>query len=122
MVPPATSTNATIQKNSPKTMPRVPEKAKEIQQAGMRAPVNDVTSFGDEWLKLSETVSTSRGYNTVTLAKEIVGMGTLINVNTQRRNGDGTWSLAEAVTFVPGVKIMQDAEAGKVVRRYLQHI
>ena len=34
--------------------------------------------------------------------------GCIIQVTTERRSPDGAWSVAEAVSFVPGAKIVQD--------------
>jgi hypothetical protein len=45
-----------------------------------------------------------------TKAMEVPG-GCLVQVSSEQRNPDGSWSIAEAVTFVPGVSVfMQDPE------------
>jgi hypothetical protein len=37
-----------------------------------------------------------------------VGAGCFVQVSTERRNPDGTWAIAEAVTWIPNVKIGED--------------
>ena len=39
--------------------------------------------------------------------------GCVVQVTTQQKNIDGTYSLAEALTFVPGVKIVDDDNNGR---------
>ena len=48
-----------------------------------------------------------------TKACEIPGVGCVVQVTTQQRNLDGSYAVAEAVTFVPGVKITDDANSGR---------
>ena len=44
---------------------------------------------------------------------EIEGVGCVVQVTTQQRNPDGSYSVAEALTFVPGVKISDFNEDGR---------
>ena len=46
-----------------------------------------------------------------TKAMEVIG-GCVVQVTTQQRNADLTYSVAEALTYVPGVKIAADSEFG----------
>jgi hypothetical protein len=39
--------------------------------------------------------------------------GCVVQVTTQQKNIDGTYSLAEALTFVPSVKIADDENGGR---------
>lgn len=45
-------------------------------------------------------------------AMEVPG-GCVIQVTTQQRNPDGSYSVAEAVAYVPGVKIADDDNNGR---------
>lgn len=58
-----------------------------------------------------------------TKAMEIDGLGCVVQVTTQQRNPDGSYALAEAVTFVPSayIKAKVDAE-GKVYARVLRSL
>ncbi|MFQ5589577.1 MAG: hypothetical protein ACE5HE_00300 [Phycisphaerae bacterium] len=47
-----------------------------------------------------------------TKAMEIPG-GCIVQVTTQQRNPDGSYSVAEALTFVPGVYIRNDINSGR---------
>lgn len=42
-----------------------------------------------------------------------VGHGCLVQVTTQQRNIDLTYSVAEALTYVPGVQIVDDVNGGR---------
>ena len=42
-----------------------------------------------------------------------LGSGCLVQVTTQQRNPDGSYALAEAITFVPGAGITEDANNGR---------
>jgi len=42
-----------------------------------------------------------------------VPCGCIIQVTTQQRNPDGSWAVAEALTFAPGVKIADDINGGR---------
>ena len=51
-------------------------------------------------------------------AMEVPGCGVCIQVTTQQRNPDGSYAVAEAVTYVPGARVdtLRDDE-GKVLGR-----
>jgi hypothetical protein len=71
---------------------------------------------GDMFKLLSKASSVDQGFMKSTKAMEITGVGCVIQVTTQQRNGDGSYSCAEAVTFVPGVCIEEKTcECGKPV-------
>lgn len=69
--------------------------------------VEDVQFIGDADLfqVLSKAWSESEGWMKSTKALEIKGLGCVVQVTTQQRNPDGSASLAEAVTWVPHVKL-----------------
>ncbi len=71
--------------------------------------VSDVTIFGDGNLfkLLSKAASQAEGWMKSTKAMEIEGVGCVVQVTTQQ--GD---NIAEALTFVPGVKIEESKGSG----------
>lgn len=77
---------------------------------GARKNVKDIVVFGDgDTFKLiCKASSEKEGWMKSTKAMEIEGVGCVVQVTTQQKNQDGTYVLAEAVTFVPGVKIETD--------------
>lgn len=79
---------------------------------GTKKNVKDVVMFGDGdmFQLLCKASSEAQGWMKSTKACQINGVGCIVQVTTQQRNPDGSYSLAEAVTFVPGVKIVPDEE------------
>lgn len=79
---------------------------------GASKNVSDLSIWGegDMWKLISKASSESEGWMKSTKAMEIEGVGCLVQVTTQQGN-----NIAEAVTFVPGVKI---AVTGTVIRDY----
>lgn len=70
---------------------------------------------GDTWRLLSKAWSKEEAWMKSTKAMEIPGVGCLVQVSTQQDD-----IVAEAVTFVPGVKIEEiKDEAGIVTARKL---
>lgn len=69
--------------------------------------VKDLTVFnGDLFKLLSKASSESEGWMKSTKAMDVIA-GCVVQVTTQQRNPDGTYCIAEALTFVPGVKIKE---------------
>lgn len=89
-------------------------------QAKDNLPDLEVWGNGDMFKLLSKASSQAEGWMKSTKAMEIDGSGCLVQVTTQQRNPDGTYAVAEALTFVPGaaIKTKVDAE-GKVIGRVL---
>ena len=84
-----------------------------------RKNVNDVVMFGEDLFKLlSKASSEKEGWMKSTKAMD-VGTGCVIQVTTQQRTAQG-YVIAEAVTFVPNVKIYETIEKGKVTGRVLK--
>ncbi|MEO1042351.1 MAG: hypothetical protein AAFX52_08675 [Pseudomonadota bacterium] len=81
------------------------------EASGTRANVPDTTFFGDgdTWKLICKASSQSEGWMKSTKAMEVVG-GCVVQVTTQQHNPDGSYALAEAVTFVPGVSILEERE------------
>ena len=76
---------------------------------GAKKNVRDIQVFGngDLFQLLSKASSENEGWMKSTKAMQ-TGTGCVIQVTTQQRNPDGSYSLAEAVTFVPGVYVIVD--------------
>jgi len=73
--------------------------------------VDDRKTFGngDLFKLLSKASSEKGGWMKSTKAMD-TGTGCVIQVTTQQQNIDLTYSIAEALTFVPGVFIMKDSK------------
>jgi len=86
-------------------------------QNGCKKNVPDVVMFGEDLFKLlSKASSQSEGWMKSTKAME-TGTGCVVQVTTQQRNSDGTYAVAEALTFVPGVTIVGDDNGRSLVRK-----
>jgi hypothetical protein len=87
---------------------------------GATKNVKDIKFFGDgDTFKLiCKASSLSEGWMKSTKAMAIPGAGCVVQVTTQQRNPDGSYSIAEALTFVPHVSIIEtvDSENGVTAR------
>ena len=81
----------------------------------------DVVMFGDDLFKLlSKASSENEGWMKSTKAMQ-TGKGCVVQVTTQQQNKDGTYAVAEAVTFVPGAIIKEIVNrGGEVIGRRLK--
>ena len=72
-----------------------------------RKNVSDLKVFGngDSFRLICKASSESEGWMKSTKAMWIPGLGCLVQVTTQQRNPDGSYAVAEALTFVPGARI-----------------
>lgn len=79
--------------------------------SGTKVNVPDVKVFGngDTFQLICKASSVSEGWMKSTKAM-YVGNGCLVQVSTQQRNADGTYSVAEALAFVPGASISEDID------------
>jgi len=84
--------------------------------SGAKKNVKDITFWGDgDTFKLiSKASSKAEKWMKSTKAMEIRGVGCVVQVTTQQ--GD---NVAEALTFIPGVKIEEFKTDGQVVKRKL---
>lgn len=75
--------------------------------SGAKVNVKDIIFWGDgdTFTLISKASSQAEGWMKSTKAMEIPGVGCVVQVTTQQRNVDFSYSLAEAITFVPGVRI-----------------
>lgn len=74
---------------------------------GATKNVKDIIFWGngDLFQLISKASSQNEGWMKSTKAMD-VGVGVVVQVTTQQRNIDGSYSIAEAITFVPGVEIL----------------
>jgi hypothetical protein len=80
-----------------------------------RKNVSDLSVFGngDMFRLLCKASSQNEGWMKSTKAMEISGVGCVVQVTTQQRNPDGSYAIAEALTFVPKVTIVDDEFGGR---------
>lgn len=83
----------------------------DISGARQNVPDIKVVGNGDTFRLLCKASSQNEGWMKSSKAMEVPG-GCVVQVTTQQKNIDGTYSVAEALTFVPGVKIADDENGG----------
>lgn len=90
-------------------------------QAKDQVPDLQIWGNGDMFKLLCKASSQKEGWMKSTKAMEIADAGCVVQVTTQQKNLDGSYSVAEAVTFVPGVYIHEtiDPLNKKVIARQL---
>lgn len=78
---------------------------------GASKNVKDIVFWGngDTFKLISKASSVAEGWMKSTKAMEIEGVGCVVQVTTQQGN-----NIAEAVTFVPGVKIQEEITSEQV--------
>lgn len=88
-----------------------------------RSNVSDVVMFGEDLFKLlSKASSKEEGWMKSTKAM-YVDNGCVVQVTTQQKNTDGTYSLAEALTFVRNVHIVETKDSNNIVTgRHLEEM
>lgn len=82
--------------------------------AEAKANISDIKVFGngDLFSLICKASSEQQGWMKSTKAMQ-TPHGCVVQVTTQQKNIDGTYSLAEALTFVPGVAIKADESGNK---------
>ena len=87
-----------------------------VNIADVKEKVSDVEVFGngDLFQLIAKASSKSQGWMKSTKAMP-TGGGCVIQVTTQQKNPDGSYSVAEAVTFVPGAVITTDGDGNKFI-------
>lgn len=83
---------------------------------GARKNVSDIVVFGngDLFQLLSKASSKKQGWMKSTKAMQTY-QGCVVQVTTQQRNPDGSYSVAESVCFVPGAVISKDSDGNPVL-------
>ena len=71
-----------------------------------------VVGNGDMFRLLCKASSDTEGWMKSTKACAVPG-GCIVQVTTQQRNNDGSYAVAEALSFVPGVKVADDENNGR---------
>ena len=84
----------------------------DISGAKVNVPDIKVVGNGDMFQLLCKASSQSEGWMKSTKAMEL-HHGCVVQVTTHQRNHDGTNSVAEAVCFVPDVRIIDDVNNGR---------
>lgn len=79
-----------------------------IKDVKNNVPDVKVTGNGDMFRLLSKASSKSEKWMKSTKAMEIPGVGCVVQVTTQQGK-----NVAEALTFVPGVTIVEDVNGGR---------
>ena len=79
--------------------------------SGAKKNVPDIVVYGngDLFKLLSKASSQREGWMKSTKVMEIPPVGCLVQVTTQQRNPDGSYAVAEALQFVPGVVLLENA-------------
>ena len=82
--------------------------------SGAKKNVGDlrVVGNGDMFQLLCKASSQEEGWMKSTKAMQTLS-GCVVQVTTQQRNPDGSYAVAEALTFVPGVMITDDKNGGR---------
>lgn len=86
---------------------------------GASKNIKDLTVYGDgdTWQLICKASSESEGWMKSTKALEIFQVGCLVQVTTQQRNPDGSYVVAEAITFVPDTIISKKSGEPRLVGR-----
>ena len=93
----------------------------DVNGAHKNVPDIQVFGNGDMFRLLCKASSQAEGWMKSTKAMEIPEVGCVVQVTTQQRNPDGSYAVAEALTFVPGVEVEIDVnpDTGEVRGREL---
>ncbi len=92
--------------------------------SGTQVNVPDIEVFGnkDMFKLLCKVSSKVEGWMKSTKACD-VGHGCLVQVTTQQCNSDGSYTLAEALTYVPDVYVLDEVDvSGSVIGRSLRNL
>lgn len=95
------------------------EKTMDITEVkGAKDNISDLKVFGigDTFKLICKASSQEEGWMKSTKAMEIINVGCVIQVTTQQRNSDGSYAVAEALSFVPGVFI-SEVPSGRQIKK-----
>ncbi len=84
--------------------------------SGARKNVKDirVVGNGDMFRLLCKASSENEGWMKSTKAMNVTG-GVVVQVTTQQKNPDGSYAVAEALTYVPGNHVVSDVNNGRKI-------
>jgi hypothetical protein len=86
---------------------------------GARKNVRDIVFWGngDTFKLISKASSKAEGWMKSTKGLD-TGHGVALQVTTQQRNPDGSYAVAEAITYIPGATIIEEKDnEGNVISR-----
>lgn len=83
---------------------------------GAKDNISDLVVYGDgdTFALLCKAYSNEQGWMKSTKVCNLP-YGCIVQVTTQQTNPDGSYAVAEALTYVPGVKMDKDANPRKLV-------
>ena len=84
----------------------------DISGTSVNVPDVKVVGNGDAFQLLCKASSENEGWMKSTKAMQ-TPHGCVVLVTTQQRNADGSYAVAEALTYVPGVLIADDENDGR---------
>ena len=84
----------------------------DMMDAKQNIPDLKIIGDGDLFKVLCKVSSESEGWMKSTKAMQLHN-GCLVQVTTQQKNYDGSYAVAEALTFVPNVRIEDDINGGR---------
>lgn len=87
---------------------------KEVSEAKKNISDVEVYGDGDTFALLCKASSKSQGWMKSTKVANVPG-GCIVQATTQQKNPDGSYSVAEALTYVPAVHMEKDSEPRKFV-------
>lgn len=86
----------------------------DVSGAKQNVPDIKVVGNGDSFKLLCKASSQQEGWMKSTKAMQ-THQGCIVQVTTQQRNPDGSYAIAEALTYVPGVAIADDVNGGRTL-------
>ena len=116
--------SSTTQNNMSENTTLVPKTLNNTNEATAKANVPDiaVTGFGNSFAVICKASSQAQGWMKSTKGYD-TGTGVIVQVTTQQKNPDGTYAIAEALTFVPGVKLVPDERGdGKGLKLVIRYV
>jgi hypothetical protein len=86
---------------------------------GAKANIKDIKVYGDgdTFALLCKASSENEGWMKSTKVCNVEG-GCIVQVTTQQRNPDGSYAVAEALTYVPGVHIDKELSPRRLITIY----
>jgi len=83
-----------------------------VEEVRTAVPDVKVVGNGNLFQLLCKASSAREGWMKSTKAMQVPG-GCVVQATTQQRNPDGSYAVAEALTFVPGVFVVEDVDNGR---------
>ena len=89
-----------------------------LEVNGAKKVIKDIEVYGDgnTFALLCKASSKSQGWMKSTKVCNLDD-GCLVQVSTQQKNPDGSYSVAEALTYVPGSNLDKDSNPRRFIRK-----